>query len=99
MEVKLQQKCNKFLRDIGLLHFHDEKGRGKGRRHRGGLPDLVVLHVPVTAFELKTSSGRVKPEQLEYHSKLREGGIEVHIIRDYETFTEKIEEIYEIQKY
>jgi hypothetical protein len=85
MEVDLQSKCNKWLRDKGWLYFHDERGSNKGKRHRGGLPDIIIFKQPVLFIELKKPGGKLKPSQLDYHYKLIK---ENHLIYTVDTFND-----------
>lgn len=91
IESKLQKDCNKFLRDCGILYFHNEKGRGSNKRHRAGWPDLAIFRKNRTLFvELKTETGIVDPDQKALHKRLREAGFEVHVCRTIESFVETV---------
>lgn len=57
-------------------HHHDS------RRSSEGWPDLVLLRPPDALFvELKTNTGRVRPEQALVLQMLSECGLEVHVWR------------------
>jgi len=94
MESKLQKDCNKWLRDKDIMFIHDEKGRGKGRRHRAGVPDIIIIKKPVIFIELKTATGKLSKEQLEYHHQLWELGFLVYTVKTIEEFIRTVENTY-----
>jgi hypothetical protein len=73
-EAEIQQLANEYLTARGLLFFHDEKGRGMGKRHRKGWPDLMVYRANRSyhglAIELKKSDGTTSKEQDEKMHRL-----------------------------
>ncbi|MDV7400602.1 VRR-NUC domain-containing protein, partial [Arthrospira platensis SPKY1] len=60
-----------------------------------GVPDLLLLQAPgrLYAFELKTSTGRVSPEQAKLHHAWGGAGVEVQIIRSLDEFQQAIKTI------
>lgn len=58
-------------------HTHDS------RRSTKGFPDLVLVHPSrgLVFAELKTTTGKVTPEQLTWINELRETGAEAHLWR------------------
>lgn len=98
-ENRLQQKCFKWFSESfpelnGLMwhNYNNPRNKVQGAQLKtmglvAGIPDLVFVGggVPVF-FELKTKTGRVSEVQREIHDKLREHGMDVHIIRDVEQF-------------
>lgn len=85
-ELSLQKKCNAWLRKKGWLYFHDEKGSGRGKRHRSGLPDIIIFRNPVVFIELKSTAGKLKSNQAEYHRQLSTEGFEVYTVSKFEEF-------------
>lgn len=84
---------NTYPEHRGLL-FHPANGGLRNIREAAklkaigvvkGIPDLILIH-PLTAFELKTSTGVLSPEQKKIHAKWKALGIEVHEIRTLEEF-------------
>ena len=76
----------------GLLDYHgwrwyhpEPKKRSRSRwtvNTAAGIPDLICVKPPrVVWLEVKTESGRIRPEQVEWIEELRQSGQEVHIIR------------------
>lgn len=52
------------------------------RRGTSGLPDLILLRAPRLVFaELKTNTGRVRPEQRQVMTDLAASGVEVGLWR------------------
>lgn len=77
-EADLQRAVIDIIRWLGLHYFHDNDSR----RNRAGFPDLVVAGSQGFLFrELKTETGRLRPEQLDWISRLTQGGADVGIWR------------------
>jgi hypothetical protein len=67
-----------LIKWLGLLYFHD----GDSRRNRAGLPDLIVCGSGGVIFrELKTETGKLRPEQLDWLARLTQGGADAGIWR------------------
>jgi hypothetical protein len=86
-EAALQKLTNNYLRIRGLLYFHDEKGSGRGKRHRSGWPDCMVYRATKLyhglAIELKTKDGVVSEEQKALMLRLRQEGWFVCVCRNF----------------
>lgn len=77
-ELDLQRAVIELCRWLGLAYFHDHDSR----RNRAGFPDLVVCGSNGHLFrELKTETGRLRPEQLDWLSRLTQGGADAAIWR------------------
>lgn len=77
-ESDLQRACIDLCRWLGLAWFHDNDSR----RNRAGFPDLVVCGTQGFLFrELKSESGRLRPEQMDWLSRLNLGGADAAIWR------------------
>lgn len=90
LESSIQKKCNQILRDLGVPFIHQEKGHAnKATTHRKGIADLLFWHRGrAFACELKTKTGRVKPEQEAFLSKLKAEGVITGVCRSVEEFEE-----------
>lgn len=73
-----------------VAHFHDsrrEVTRRSGERlwigdqAAAGFPDLVLVRERVVYAELKTETGRLRPEQEKWITALLAAGAEVHVWR------------------
>lgn len=78
-EAALQRLVIDTARWAGFVHYHTVDSR----KSRPGFPDLVLVHVAsgrLLFVELKSTSGRIRPEQQEWigHLSLRH---EVHLWR------------------
>ena len=52
------------------------------RRSEAGFPDLFLMRAPKSMFvELKSSNGRLRPEQAEWLEELEASGFETHVWR------------------
>lgn len=66
------------IADIGgWWHYHTYNSR----RSTKGFPDLVLVRDSVIFAELKRSTGRVRPEQVEWMEQLAQAGAEVYLWR------------------
>jgi hypothetical protein len=78
-EAKLQQAILDLVRWLGLLAFHSTDSR---RDTSAGFPDLVICGQGGVAFrELKAERGRLRPEQSDWITRLRQGGANVDVWR------------------
>lgn len=57
-----------------------------------GIPDMILIH-PLTAFEFKSETGRLSPNQEKIIELWREKGIPVYIIKSFEDFKLSIKKI------
>ena len=77
-EADLQRAVIDLIRWLGLAYFHDNDSR----RNRAGFPDLVVAGSGGFIFrEIKTETGRIRPEQLDWLARLTQGGANAGIWR------------------
>lgn len=70
-----------------VYHTHDS------RRSQPGFPDLVLARPPEILFvEVKTQTGRVRPEQSRWIQALTECGLDARIIRpaDFDDFHARV---------
>jgi len=79
-EAQLLTNVRQMAKLGGWLQFHDTDSR----RNSPGLPDLVLLH-PETGqllfAELKSQTGRIRPEQQQWIDALHRGGHTVRVWR------------------
>lgn len=54
-----------------------------------GIPDMILIH-PLTAFEFKSETGRLSPNQEKIIELWRSKGIPVHIIKSFDQFESAI---------
>lgn len=82
-ESELQADCNEFLRTLGIPFVHIEKGKGKNKTHRKGIPDLIITlkNSKVWFVELKTEKGDLDPEQIKFKNAVEQRGHEFTVIR------------------
>lgn len=107
-EDNLQSKCYQWFWNTYPNHrrllFHVPNGgfrtkveaaRFKAMGLLAGVPDLLLLQAPARlyAFELKTSTGRLSPEQAKLHETWAVAGVEVQIIRSLDEFQQAIKTI------
>lgn len=77
-EADFQRIVTDYATLRGLRWHHETDSR----RSKAGFPDLVVAGPGGVAFiELKTNTGRVKPEQAEWIDALRDAGQHALIVR------------------
>lgn len=107
VEIKLQAECfqwawNTFPETRTLLFAVPNGGKRskieamqlKASGVVPGIPDLLLIWDGiVTGFELKTTKGKTRDNQLDLHEIWRKNGIVVHIIRDFEDFKHKFVKI------
>ena len=67
-EQDFQIEVNKDLKKLGIKFMHHEKGRGKNKTHRGGIPDLLIFPGcgKIIFIELKVKNGKLKDSQIEF---------------------------------
>jgi hypothetical protein len=88
-ERDFQRAVIDLIRWLGLHYFHDNDSR----RNRAGFPDLVVAGQGGFIFrELKTETGRLRPEQLDWLSRLKQGGADAAIWRPSDMASGRIKE-------
>lgn len=94
LESSIQKKCNQILRDLGVPFIHCEKGHAnKATTHRKGVADLLFWNRGMSfAVELKTKTGRLKPEQEAFLAKLKGEGVITGVCRSVEEFEEFLKE-------
>lgn len=66
-----------LLRACGWLCFYDTEPR----RSVKGWPDLVAVRERIIFVELKTTRGRLRPEQRDWLDRLRAAGAETYVWR------------------
>ncbi len=77
-EKDLQKSVLELCRWLGLLVFHDNDSR----RNEAGLPDLIIVGQHGVLFrELKSTKGRLRPEQATWLSRLKQAGEDADIWR------------------
>lgn len=69
-------------------HFENVR-RGPGGqvffdRNATGFPDVVLVRERFVVAELKIADARLRPEQIEWITRLRDAGIECHLWRSHE---------------
>lgn len=70
-EAQFQQRILDYCELRGLLVFHDNDSR----RNRAGYPDLTIVGDRGVIFaELKTDTGRLRPDQETWLLRLRKAG-------------------------
>lgn len=69
-EAHFQARVVAYAKLLGLLVFHDYDSR----RSAAGFPDLVIVGNRVIFVELKTETGRIRPEQQTWLNRLRDAG-------------------------
>lgn len=99
-EIQLQAQCFQWLwnthPETRRMFFHVPNGgsrnaiEGMQLKASGviaGIPDcLWLVNGTVVAFEFKTTTGVVSPQQVEVHEAWAAAGYEVYIIRTFEEF-------------
>ena len=87
LEKDLQVAINKDLKKSGIKFYHFEKGRyHNNKTHRAGIPDLTVFKGCGEVFfvELKTETGKIKPEQIEFIDWCTENNYRIYVVRNIE---------------
>ncbi|MGZ4587102.1 MAG: VRR-NUC domain-containing protein, partial [Mycobacteriaceae bacterium] len=87
-EAQLQRACIDLIQWLGLAYFHDNDSR----RNRRGFPDLVIAGRGGVAYrELKTATGRLRPEQMDWITTLTLAGADVAVWRPCDLKSGRIE--------
>lgn len=77
-EADFQRAVLDLAATLGIWHWHDEDSR----RNRAGLPDLLLVGRHRAAWrEIKTATGRLRPEQGEVIALLARAGQDVGVWR------------------
>jgi hypothetical protein len=88
-EAQLQRAITDLTRWLGLLTFHSGDSR---RDSCAGFPDLVIAgQGGVIWREIKSERGRLRPEQLDWLSRLAQGGADAAIWRPSDMTSGRIE--------
>lgn len=78
-EAQLQRAVLDLTKWLGLLAFHSTDSR---RDSCAGFPDLVLSGSRGVLYrELKTETGKLRPEQLDWLARLTQGGADAAIWR------------------
>jgi hypothetical protein len=89
-EATLQTRVEALARELGWLAYHPgdnrpvtaKSGRRYVQRVEPGFPDLVLVRREVLLMaELKTQTGRLRPEQRRWHEALTAAGVTVYVWR------------------
>lgn len=76
-ETQLLEHIRSACRKLGLKCYHTHNSKHSER----GFPDLVILGNPVLFRELKSSTGKVTPDQQAWLDELREKGQDAGVWR------------------
>lgn len=77
-EAQFQQRIIDYCQLRGLLVFHDNDSR----RDRAGYPDLTIVGDHGVIFaELKTDTGKLRPDQETWLLRLRRAGSTAYVWR------------------
>ena len=99
IEKDLQSKCNKYLRDNGIIYWHRQKGRTHKPISQNFLildnvklkyPDLIIMPFNAYCFfvELKTDTGKLSEEQINFMKYSEIKGYDFYIVKSYDEFLE-----------
>jgi hypothetical protein len=89
-ERDFQRAVIDLIRWLGLLSFHSTDSR---RDTSAGFPDLVISGQGGVLYrELKSERGRLRPEQLDWLSRLTQGGADAAIWRPSDMTSGRIKE-------
>jgi hypothetical protein len=101
-EKILQKNCQDYLNILGIEFIHivsfiQRKINGTFHNfsieNNKGFPDIMIfLKDKILFVELKTDKGKIQEYQTVKFDKLNKLGHSVHIIRDFKTFKELIDE-------
>jgi hypothetical protein len=76
-EAQWQRQVTDLAELLGWRWAHN----ADSRRTQAGQPDLTLIRERVVYAELKTDTGRVRPEQESFMAALRAAGAEVYVWR------------------
>lgn len=76
-ESELQSHVRDLARQLGLRCYHT----ADSRRSDAGWPDLVIVGRRLILRELKTETGRLRPEQEAWIADLEQAGADVAVWR------------------
>jgi hypothetical protein len=76
-EAQFQRQVTDLASLLGWRWAHN----ADSRRTQAGQPDLTLIRERVVYAELKTDTGRVRPEQESFMAALRAAGAEVYVWR------------------
>lgn len=86
-EADFQRAVIDLCRWLGLHYFHDNDSR----RNRAGFPDMVICGQHGVIFrELKSATGRIRPEQATWLSRLQLAGADADVWRPRDMETNRI---------
>ena len=86
-ERDLQRQCENWLNDQGIWWDHDPDSRGK----RPGIPDLKICYQGAfVVAELKSRTGKVKPDQQKEMAVIRKNKGRTFIARSLDEFIYKL---------
>lgn len=76
-EADLQAAVLDLAALLGVWAWHDNDPR----RNRAGLPDLLLVGNRLAYRELKSATGRLRPEQVDVLYRLQAAGVDVGVWR------------------
>lgn len=76
-EAELQTAVRDLARRLGLRCYHT----ADSRRSDAGWPDLAIVGRRLLLRELKTETGRIRPEQKDWIADLQGAGVDVAVWR------------------
>lgn len=86
-EAQLQSAVTDLCTYYGLFWYHPYDSR----RSVPGYPDLTIVGTRVIFRELKSSTGRMRPVQLEWAARLTKAGADVDVWRPDDLRTGRIQ--------
>lgn len=99
-ETDIQREVIAYLKTRGFLVWrnHTQGIRLSGRRLKNpnaGQPDVWAVKLgQLLGIEVKTSTGRLQPEQVEWIEKAQQYGVPVIVVRSIPELEETLEEIW-----
>lgn len=91
-EGEIHQGCIAYLKRLGEIVCYDHSRTDKRTTNRRGWPDFVMFakDTPVLCVEVKKLGGKLRPEQVACHEKLRKVGCPVKIVFSVEEFVHAV---------